>query len=104
MSTSTIADEATILEDQSTRHAAAEYPERTVRAQPTTHPGRTALRWIAGGVTIVAVAIASVLIVADEGTPAEIPDRTEVLDGSATQLDVHGIPTWWSAGASAPRP
>jgi hypothetical protein len=101
---STITDQTTIHEDQSTKNPGTEPPARTVHDPSTTKPRRTALRWVGGGIAIVAAAFASVLMISDEHTPAKDVDATGGADHhEVTELDVRGIPTWWSRQGGTPR-
>jgi hypothetical protein len=101
----TTTDQATIHEDQPTTPTQAERPAGPVPAPSPTRQRRSALRWFGGAiVAVAAAALVSVLVIAsDTDTSA---NQVVVTDGSddidATELDVHGIPTWWSG--RAPRP
>lgn len=102
---STTTDGATILEDQLTQPSTTEHPARPVDTPLRARPRRTALRWVGGGIVASAAAVASVMFVIDTDTsvqPVEVPEGT-TLDDDATELDVRGIPTWWSRQGGAPR-
>jgi hypothetical protein len=66
------------------------------RSRPATKSLRTVLGWVLSIVAVVAVLV--VLIVAANQPSGGIAP----VENGPTEIDVHGIPTWWSGEPAAP--
>ena len=66
------------------------------RSRPATKSLRTALGWV---ISIVAVAAVLVVVIFDANPPS---GGITPVENQPTELDVHGIPTWWSGEQAAP--
>ena len=83
-------------EDRPTELTEPLHSDSPDRSRPATKSLRTALGWV---LSIVVVAAVLVVVSFDANPPtADIAP----VENQPTELDVHGIPTWWSGEPAAP--
>jgi hypothetical protein len=93
----------TIHDDQSAKRTETGQPARLSEMLQAAMPNLAPRRRLAVGIfTVTAVVGVAVLTTtSDNAAPADpvvLAERSDV----ATELDAHGIPTWWSGRAPAP--
>jgi hypothetical protein len=103
---STTTDEATILDNHPTEPAQSEHPVRPVHSTPPTRKRRPALRWFGGFISAIAAAGLVVALATPTDTDPSVNHVNVTVGGDeieATELDVRGVPIWWSSQGGAPR-
>ena len=97
---------ATNRDDRPTEPTEPLHLDPPERSRPETKPLRTALGWVLGTVAIAAAAVLVAVVVDADGTGMSVnrgvvTERGDTGNGP-TEIDVHGIPTWWSGEQPAP--
>lgn len=82
-----------------------EHPDRPGHSPPPTKPLRTNLGWLVVCIVAIGAALLVAVLFGADSTGTRTNPYTGIapVDNRTTQLDVQGIPTWWSHEAGAPQ-
>ena len=92
----------TIREDRPTERTEPRHADRPVHSPPPTKPLRTTLGWFVVSIVAISAALLAVMLFDADSSDTSVNQAVVTEHGDTpvanrpTQLDVQGIPTWWS--------